>query len=157
MPARPALQLVTVPPGLVLPFGMRLPVKGARVPPYPNETKFSEAAQKRLREEWGGQGVKTHGGPAAVAGTPDLLFCVGGRFLACELKQPGNKPTPRQYSRLRAYEAAGAVAGWVTTMPALDELVLRCAEPAGAWCNPQLVRADPDASGDGPVVLYAGS
>lgn len=131
---------------LGLPGGMTLPSKPVRAKPFPRETgkgSFTEYAQKWIREQWHGEVVKTHGGPAAVAGTPDLLICLGGRFVAIELKQPGNKPTPRQLNKLRHYEAAGAIAGWATTMEQVDALLIRVLEPAGAWLNPQLQREAP--------------
>jgi len=46
----------------------------------------------------------------AEAGTPDLLVCHAGRFVAMEVKQPGNYPTRIQRHRLAQVEAAGGQA-----------------------------------------------
>lgn len=107
-----------------------------RTTPHPSETALSTACQKRIRGEWAGQVVKIHGSSSQAAGTPDLLACVRGRFVAVELKQPGNRPTALQFARLRSWEAAGAVAGWVTTEAELDELLGHVDERG--WRNPQL-------------------
>lgn len=45
----------------------------------------------------------------ARRGIPDILACVGGQFLAIEVKQPGKRPTPIQQHELEKLEAAGAV------------------------------------------------
>lgn len=39
---------------------------------------------------------KVHGGPQMMAGLPDLICCVNGFFFGIEVKQPGQRPTPRQ-------------------------------------------------------------
>jgi hypothetical protein len=114
-------------------------VKPPREAPFPSETALHKACQKRVREEWGGECVKIHGTAAQRAGTPDLLICLGGRFVACECKQPGKKPTPLQMKRLRDWQAAGAIAGWVTTEVELDELLVHADH--GDWVNPALEAA----------------
>lgn len=45
-------------------------------------------------------------------GEPDLVGCVSGRSVVCETKQPGEKPRPAQYLRLRQWAAAGAWSLW---------------------------------------------
>ena len=110
-----------------------------RVKPFPNETALSKACQARIRGCYGGEVLKVHGSPMQPKGTPDLLACVRGRFVACELKQPGEEPSDLQYKRLRSWQAAGAVAGWATTEVELDELLSHVDDPT--WRNPQLERA----------------
>ena len=46
----------------------------------------------------------------ADAGTPDLLVCHGGRFIAMEVKKPGQYPTAIQRHRIAQIQAAGGVA-----------------------------------------------
>lgn len=111
-------------------------MKPPREAPFPDETALSTACQKRIRTVHDGEVIKIHGSVNQKKGTPDLLACVRGRFVACELKQPGNKPSPLQYKRLREWAAAGALAGWVTTEVELDELLSHVDDHD--WRNPQL-------------------
>lgn len=46
----------------------------------------------------------------AQAGTPDLLICWQGRFLALEVKQPKNYTTLSQRGQLLRIEGAGGTA-----------------------------------------------
>lgn len=55
--------------------------------------------------------VKQHGSIYAQAGVPDLLLCVSGRFVGCELKAGRNKATAIQEVNLKAIRDAGGVAG----------------------------------------------
>ena len=55
---------------------------------------------------------KYHGGPFTRAGVPDLLGVVEGRFIALEVKQPGESPSVIQrhmHARLRDASAIVAV------------------------------------------------
>jgi hypothetical protein len=123
---------------------MSRPLRPPRETAHPSETALSAACQSRIRKGYGGEVFKVHGGPSQSKGQPDLLGCIPtagalGRMIAVELKQPGNKPTPLQYKRLRAWEQAGALAGWVTTEAELVELLGHLEERG--WANPQLVPA----------------
>jgi Holliday junction resolvase len=44
---------------------------------------------------------------ASRAGVPDLIVCARGRFIALEVKRPGEKPTKIQLVENRRIEAAG--------------------------------------------------
>lgn len=45
------------------------------------------------------------------AGIPDYILCIGGRFLAIELKREGEHPTPiQQREGVAIYDAGGSVA-----------------------------------------------
>ena len=46
----------------------------------------------------------------ALAGCPDLLVCHEGRFIALEVKQPGNYHTRIQRARLAHIKQAGGTA-----------------------------------------------
>lgn len=50
------------------------------------------------------------GGQYANNGTPDILACLKGRFVAIEAKAGSNKPTALQIKALMEIEAAGGVA-----------------------------------------------
>lgn len=45
-------------------------------------------------------------------GEPDLVGVADGVSIVCETKQPGKKPEPLQYVRLKQWAAGGAVALW---------------------------------------------
>lgn len=54
---------------------------------------------RRIRlwlEQQGHFAFKIHGGPTMMAGLPDLVAVVHGRFLGIEAKMPGNKASVRQ-------------------------------------------------------------
>jgi len=53
---------------------------------------------------------KTMGTGQTKAGTPDLLICYKGRFIAIELKVRDNKPTKLQEYRLKEIRNAGGIA-----------------------------------------------
>lgn len=59
--------------------------------------------------------VKTHGS-SLRQGEPDLYVCWPhnglGVFVVIEMKTPGERPRPLQYSKLRKWERAGAIALW---------------------------------------------
>ena len=56
---------------------------------------------------------KVHGGWFQRAGLPDIVGVFRGRFVAFEVKRPGNGPTALQTYTLEQLKAAGAVAGIV--------------------------------------------
>lgn len=54
---------------------------------------------RKIREYLDGIGAftfKVHGGPQMMAGLPDIICCYKGFFIGIEVKQPGQRPTPRQ-------------------------------------------------------------
>ena len=59
---------------------------------------------------------KTHGGMYSTAGIPDIIACMGGRFVALEVKQPGGKPTRLQEITLGKIREAGGIAAVVTSV-----------------------------------------
>ncbi len=58
---------------------------------------------------------KIHGSPYQERGIPDLVGCINGRFVALEVKRPGEKPTKYQENQLQAIGTAGGVTGVVTS------------------------------------------
>lgn len=88
------------------------------------EAKLVKKIQRRIRDE-GGWCVKIHGGnnPFQRVGIPDLLCCVRGRFIALELKLPGEQASPVQRKVLREIEAAGGITAVVTTVGEVVDLL----------------------------------
>ena len=65
--------------------------------------------------------VKT--APPMDNGTPDIICCMGGLFLAIEVKQPGKSPSKIQEHRIRQIKSAGGVAMVATSVDDLmDQL-----------------------------------
>ena len=58
----------------------------------------------------GGWLVKTHTGRHQANGTPDVLACYRGYFLAVEVKRPGGKPTKIQRHTIGLIVEAGGEA-----------------------------------------------
>ena len=58
---------------------------------------------------------KEHGGMYGVAGIPDIIACVGGRFVAFEVKVPGNKMTKLQEITIQKIQDAKGQAFMVTS------------------------------------------
>lgn len=56
-------------------------------------------------------------------GTPDLLVCHRGLFIAAELKVPGEKPTKLQQYELEKVRTAGGTAAVIESMEALEALL----------------------------------
>lgn len=82
---------------------------------------ITAAAQKR-----GAWVLKTQG-DGKRSGTPDLLLCWRGRFIAFEVKQPGKTATRQQAANLNRLRRAGAVAAVVTSasdaMAVFDKII----------------------------------
>lgn len=107
------------------------------------EGKIVKALLAHIKSLGRAHAVKVHGGRYS-SGQPDVLACIDGRMVQVEAKVPGNKPTPRQMVNLRAWEASGALAGWVTSVEGLEDLLSHLDEPG--WVNPQLARGTGPAS-----------
>jgi Holliday junction resolvase len=71
---------------------------------------------------------KVHGSELTMAGLPDVVCCVDGKFLGIEVKMPGKKHTltPRQKHVHRMIVAAGGAVAVVSSVSeariALEEL-----------------------------------
>lgn len=53
---------------------------------------------------------KEHGGMYGTAGIPDIIACIGGWFVAFEVKVAGGKPTKLQEVTIRKINEAGGTA-----------------------------------------------
>ena len=78
--------------------------------PRKPETALSRKVLSRLRVE-GGRWDKIHGGPYQAGGIADILGCWRGRFIAIELKMPGEEPTELQKDFLDDVHYSGGRAG----------------------------------------------
>ena len=52
----------------------------------------------------------------AKAGVSDILACIKGRFVAIEVKRPGNKPTAVQLQFIKAVNSIGGLAFWADNL-----------------------------------------
>lgn len=93
------------------------------------ETRFKTRALKDLRALPGSWWVKVQ--QVGIAGTPDILGCVRGHFVAVELKATvRDKPTKLQAHNLASIKNAGGWAVvtspeiWPETLAALKALAL---------------------------------
>ena len=59
--------------------------------------------------------IKVHVSEFSAAGTPDLIACIRGYFIALEVKVPGETPTELQTYTLRCIKAAGGLATVVSS------------------------------------------
>ena len=65
---------------------------------------------KKLIRARGGWCVKIHGGPYQDTGTPDILACYKGRFVAIEVKTPRGVTRPEQRVTQKAITSSGGYA-----------------------------------------------
>ena len=74
------------------------------------ETDIARAILDYLKTVPGCFAWKEHGGMYGTAGIPDIICCMGGRFLAFEVKTQTGKVTKLQESTMRKIIAAGGTA-----------------------------------------------
>ena len=55
------------------------------------------------------------------AGVPDIIACIKGRFVAIEVKKPGQKPKPIQVAFLEAINKKGGLAFWSDNLEKVEE------------------------------------
>lgn len=72
--------------------------------------KVIENSIKRYLDSIGAWYIKTHGSIFSKAGTPDILACVKGKFVAIEVKRPGGVVSALQEANIKLIEQAGGVA-----------------------------------------------
>lgn len=83
--------------------------------------KIYETKIKRYIESVGGYQYKAMGNAYTVSGTPDILACVNGYFIAIEVKAPNGKPTELQLNKIAKIRKAGGLA-YVAYPSAWEEL-----------------------------------
>ena len=67
----------------------------------------------------------THGGMYGTAGIPDNIVCIGGRFVAFEVKTPSGKLTKLQEITLQRISEAKGYACKVTSVGEVREILER--------------------------------
>ena len=82
---------------------------------YRCEADLSTAVIDKLNKQ---NGVKCQKIKGSAYGKPmlDILGSKNGRFFWLETKQPGEKPTKRQYNTMKDWISVGAVASWTTSV-----------------------------------------
>ena len=65
-------------------------------------------------------------------GVSDILICVRGIFVACELKAEGNTASPHQIKFIENVEKAGGIGGVCYT---LDEVIQLVEKARKRWCD----------------------
>jgi hypothetical protein len=96
----------------------------------------TEAAVKTgvlARLNLGGYAITKHQTSYGKRGTPDVLACRKGRFVAIEVKRPGKTPDPDQLGEMRRWQEAGALVGWVQSVAHLEQLLDHLDDPS--WRN----------------------
>ena len=73
---------------------------------------------------------KEHGGMYGTAGLPDIICCYHGRFVAFEVKVPGNKLTKLQETMITKIEAAKGKAYKVTSVEGVKVILDSLEVPA---------------------------
>lgn len=68
---------------------------------------------------------KQHGGQFGTAGLPDIIACVGGRFVAFEVKREGGKLTKLQDATLRRIQSAKGEAHKVQSVEEVRRIIGR--------------------------------
>lgn len=92
--------------------------------------KSFENKIKRYLKERGCYRVKYHGNYYSENGTPDILACVNGYFLAIEVKAPEGKPSELQLAKIAEIRKAGGFAyvvypsGWFKLKDIIDGLLI---------------------------------
>lgn len=92
--------------------------------------KSYENKIKRYLKERGCYRVKYHGNYYSENGTPDILACVNGYFLAIEVKADNGKPSELQLVKIDAIRKAGGFgyvaypSGWEKLKDVIDGLLI---------------------------------
>ena len=74
-----------------------------------SEKRIENAIQRYL-DSLGAYHIKNHGSIYSRAGTPDITACIGGKFVAIEVKQPGGRVSALQAAHIELIKKAGGVA-----------------------------------------------
>lgn len=74
------------------------------------QEKRYENKIKNLLKENGAYVVKQFGCGFTASGTPDLLCCLNGRFIAIEVKAENGKPSPLQIHNIKKIRESGGIA-----------------------------------------------
>lgn len=89
---------------------------------------------------------KVHTGPMGEGGHPDIDGCQAGRAFKIEMKRAGEVPDPRQMTRLKMWQAAGALVGWAENVEHARQIMAHRGD--FEWRNPLTAPGAP-ATGEG--------
>ena len=89
--------------------------------PSPSEAALQARILKHLNDLPHCWAVKFPG--VLRRGVPDVLVCYRGRFLALEIKRPGQRPTTLQLAVIRQIRGAGGTAEVVTSVADAQRVV----------------------------------
>ncbi len=87
-----------------------------------SELSIQTAILKMLRRK-GGLWLKLRDSVAGESEWPDIVGCYKGRFIAIEVKIPGQKPKPGQYAFLKLIKLAGGISGWCDNVDGAKEIM----------------------------------
>lgn len=122
----------------------RLPRSRRRAARPVTEHAVREACLRLLNQR--GYAIVKHQTGAGQRGTPDILGCVAGRMVVIECKTANNDPTPAQHGKLRRWQDAGALAGWVRSVEHLQQLLDHLDD--SGWRNGLAVPGDGRGAGE---------
>ena len=94
-----------------------------------NEKSYENSIKRYLKER-GCYRVKYHGNYYSENGTPDILACVNGYFIAIEVKADNGKPSELQLAKIADIRKAGGFAyvaypsGWERLKDIIDGLLI---------------------------------
>ncbi len=85
--------------------------------------KSIKAAIQRYLKKKGAWNLKIWGSGIGRTGIPDLLCCYRGRFIALEVKVPGNTATKLQEYEINQIRAAGGIAAVVHSKDEVEAII----------------------------------
>ena len=88
--------------------------------------KEESSIQKDISDYLTSKGAEVYNpktGSHSKKGTPDLLLCFQGLFIAIEVKQPGKKPSKLQQLRIKRDKKAGGIAFATDNLKEVKELI----------------------------------
>ena len=87
---------------------------------------FLRGNKKKSINPLGGYCLNFHGGdPYMPRGIPDIIGCYRGRFVALEVKRPGEQPRAIQAVVLKALKRAGAITAVVHSLDETKEVLMK--------------------------------
>ena len=66
--------------------------------------------------------IKTHGDRFSKVGTPDIIACVNGKFVALEVKATTGKPSELQLYHLKQIDLAGGFGAIIVPTEGVDKI-----------------------------------
>lgn len=86
------------------------------------EEKRVDEAVKRILASYGCYIIKTHGDRYSVKGTPDIIACYKGRFIALEDKATNGKPSKLQCYHLKKVSDSGGFGSIIVPTAGINKI-----------------------------------